>query len=228
MMQVLIRTMIKQRYYKSSLHKLSSASPGLTLIELVLGVTLLVLFLGGVITFHLFGLRSFAAGEMQTSAHQALRRTADRIADELRYAIEDESENVNITLYDDSHVIGSQSGNYIFIGDDNDRCRSGECIILQGGYGSDTRILFDPASVYRNLDHLDLSLEFIPTEQSVIEFHIRIENITTASRTEKGDYEIKTSVYLNNFDGMVPTEGCGDNNTPCTVIRYASPEPPDN
>ena len=213
MMQVLIRTMIKKKYIKLFFDTFYSTSPGLTLIELILGFTLLVIFLGGAITLNLFGLRTFAAGEMQTSAHQALRRTADRIADELRYA----------TKIELLREIDGDYEYFIFIDEDN-HCRSKKCIILQNEAGS-RNILLDPFSIDNKQTNMDMSLKF-DLEDHLVNFVISVDNIIEVARAQTGDYEIASSVYLNNEPEIDDDFDCGDNDqNPCTVVGYSLPAP---
>ncbi|HSV31997.1 MAG TPA: prepilin-type N-terminal cleavage/methylation domain-containing protein [Atribacteraceae bacterium] len=87
----------------------SASDYGFTLIELLLALTLLVFFLGGAFAFNLFGLRTFAAGEMQTDVHQVLRRTAERITNELRYATHIELHSQVATVPDGYLIIDSSS-----------------------------------------------------------------------------------------------------------------------
>lgn len=154
---------------------------GVTIVELLIGLSLLGVVLGVAYSLYFFGMTSFSRGQQQASRQQEARFISRVLSDELRYAREIEvldvkSENF---LEDDSFFYIDERGNVV------------------KAEATKTTILAELG------DYDLLSLRFATSSDEG-----RVVDITIGVTSNSREYELSTSVLLLNLDASskLPTK----------------------
>ncbi len=153
---------------------------GLTLIEVVLAVALLVVVSLMVFTFLQFGDRIFNRGEDRFDIQSEVRLASDFISDELRYA-------TSISLYSDYHTVVFDNTNYKYLYIDD----SGTLMFGKGDgspCSAHSATVLDPDLLY--------TIEPYINKTSV--------NFVISGTIKDETYEVTTSVFLNNIKQALP------------------------
>ena len=174
---------------------------GTTLIELLIGSSLLVIVLGIAFSLHSFGTTSFSSGASRVDVQQNARLAADFITSEIRFA-----KNVDILESFSSSGEFAENFHYIFL-------ESGS--IMYKEKGENLLEKFSDIS-----QKVDFELSFTISDDLHNDNDNVLKLIVSAEDDNARDFEVKTEVIILNLtDKIIKLE----NNKPGTGIRFQLP-----
>ena len=182
-------------------NKAAKEEKGLTLVEILVGLILLVMVLGLTYSFYFFGTRSFNVGESRTDVQQNVRFIADHLSKNLRFA--DSAEILGDSITFDINY------NYIYLDGTSIKYR------LKGETTSSE--LFPDIS--GNID-FSLNLKKSTSGNNILFFRI---DGTDGQR----DYYIDSELQLPNISSITINTASGATADGGTGIAFLNPKPPE-
>jgi len=174
---------------------------GITLIELLIGSSLLVIVLGIAFSLHSFGTRSFSSGASRGDVQQNARLVADFITSEIRFA-----KNADILESFSSSEEFEENFHYIFL-------ESGS--IMYKEKGENLLEKFSDIS-----QKVDFELSFKISDDLHNDNDNVLKLIVSAEDDNERDFEVKTELIILNLTDKI--SGLEDND-PGTGIRFQLP-----
>jgi len=176
---------------------------GFTVVELMVVLTILGIVLALGYMYFDFGMRTFARGERQSIAQQAIRLAADYISSEIRYADEIiiNPANTNANEY---YYIEQQSDSVVYFYRD------------ENGTATANRTLLDSSA-----DDIAYSIAF--SEQSAVEKIVLDLVVEFTLEAEDGLYSLDTNVFILNLNDSNKYQDLSSQEEAASVIKFRKP-----